>query len=669
MGIKANLITALSLVIVVMLATVGYLGWSSLSVNRQLSHITPAVAYLESIAVTRAGVTRQMKELFDCLLTGSATAQEEFNRTGSVVDQGFDRWLAAIRLKRQLGFSDEKDELRGVTMLRERYSRWEGVARHVMSLSRQGYTVEARKTLATSSFQVIESTLLTGIDDAFDHGILQVETEFHFLVMALGRLPWAGNDALLILERTQATVDSVIAVSKVNAGLNKQVKELMNDMSLPTAPHRPFGWSGNETQAALGDFRRSAHLLMELGDPNGTRLVSEYMTLDQMYRQFTLLCQQAMSDRQAGNLDKAANLADEVIDQVMREGFLPDANQTLAIGSSSIRRLSSAVGWQGMGIVIAGALLVIGALVASLHGILRTFATLEKGTSAITTGDLGHRIDLPTTTELGRLAASFNTMTDTLQKSHADLQQLNAELEQRVQERTAQLAAANADLRLFSSSVCHDLRTPLSAIGGFSQLLLLEHGDSLSAPTIMTLQQIAESTAEMSSIIDALMKLGRISEEEIDSEPVDLNLLATVVIAELRNSDPGRQTTVEIEDNMIVPGDERLLHLMLENLLSNAWKFTAQREEGKIVFGSRREGSETVYFVRDNGAGFDMARAEALFKPFKRLHRDEEFSGTGIGLATVQRIVARHGGRIWAEGIPDGGATFYFTLSPPTKEA
>jgi light-regulated signal transduction histidine kinase (bacteriophytochrome) len=164
------------------------------------------------------------------------------------------------------------------------------------------------------------------------------------------------------------------------------------------------------------------------------------------------------------------------------------------------------------------------------------------------------------------------------------------------------------------------------------------------------------------------MKLARVSEEELEQEEVDLSLLARIIAAEKREFDPLRKVQIEIEEGMTAMGDTGLIRLVLENLMGNAWKFTAQRDNGHIFFGCWTDTAETVFFIRDNGAGFDMAQSDSLFKPFGRLHNSDEFAGTGIGLATVQRIVARHGGRIWAEGAPDAGATFYFTLKPKAGE-
>jgi PAS domain S-box-containing protein len=214
----------------------------------------------------------------------------------------------------------------------------------------------------------------------------------------------------------------------------------------------------------------------------------------------------------------------------------------------------------------------------------------------------------------------------------------------------------------FSYSVAHDLRAPLRALDGFSQRLMERHADVLDAGGQEFLRRIGDSVQYMGQLIDSLLRLARLSNRELVHECVDLSLLATEALDRLRSESPERAVEVVVAPGLITQGDRGLLNIVFENLLGNAWKFSRNRSPSKIEFGQTQVEAESAYFIRDNGAGFDMAYAAKLFGVFQRLHNVREFEGTGIGLVTVQRIIARHGGRVWAEGLPEHGATFYFTL-------
>jgi len=241
-----------------------------------------------------------------------------------------------------------------------------------------------------------------------------------------------------------------------------------------------------------------------------------------------------------------------------------------------------------------------------------------------------------------------------------EIRKLNEELKQNI----TQLEAANKELEVFSYSISHDLRAPLRSLDGFSQVLFEDYANQLDEQGKDYLQRIRKASQHMAELIDALLMLSRMTRKEIHYETVDLSTLAQAILAELRQTQPKRQIEVVIEEGLVVKGDPQLLRVVIENLLANAWKYTSRKPEVRIEVGAlRQEDGKRTYFVRDNGAGFDMAFADKLFKAFQRLHTPNEFPGVGIGLATVQRIIHRHGGRVWAEGEVEKGATFFFTLS------
>ncbi len=232
----------------------------------------------------------------------------------------------------------------------------------------------------------------------------------------------------------------------------------------------------------------------------------------------------------------------------------------------------------------------------------------------------------------------------------------------------AELKSANAELSAFSYSVSHDLRAPLRAMLGFSAELQEDYAEALGEEGMEVLQRIRRAGERMSALIVDLLELSRMTSSDMLVQDVDMTAIAREVLAVLRQSDTNRHVEVGIEEGLTCRGDARLIRNLLENLLGNAWKFTARCESPTIQLGATVQSGRRVYYVRDNGAGFNMAYADKLFTPFQRLHTEEEYPGTGIGLATVRRIIRRHGGEAWAEGEPDKGATFYFTLALSPQE-
>lgn len=273
--------------------------------------------------------------------------------------------------------------------------------------------------------------------------------------------------------------------------------------------------------------------------------------------------------------------------------------------------------------------------------------------------------------EIGTLAGNFDKMVESLENRSAErdaamaaLRRARDTLEEKVVERTAELRIANRELEAFTYSASHDLRAPLRRVDGFGSLLEAGYARGLDETGLKYISRMRAGCHQMGEVINSLLKLSHINRQEITVKPVDLTAMAKVVAGQLKESEPRRQAEIIVAEGLAAAGDPGLLEEVVENLLNNAWKFTKKTERARIEFGeTEAEKGEKAYFVKDNGAGFDMAYAGKLFQPFQRLHSSSEFPGTGIGLSTVLRIIERHGGRIWAEGKEGKGAAFYFTLA------
>jgi light-regulated signal transduction histidine kinase (bacteriophytochrome) len=290
-------------------------------------------------------------------------------------------------------------------------------------------------------------------------------------------------------------------------------------------------------------------------------------------------------------------------------------------------------------------------LIAPLQNLTRQIKDIHAETN-----QMGH-VTVSTGDEVEELANSFNLLFEKLVRREG-------ELEQHVKSRTVQLEATNRELDSFSYSVSHDLRGPIRHIEGYSRMLVEDHSATLDENANELLQRILRSCQKMNELINALLALSRLNQSEINLVAVNLSLIAEDVVSTLRQTEPDRQVEIRIAENINAIADPSLIRVALQNLLDNAWKYTRNLQHSIITFDSMEQNGHTVFFIRDNGAGFDMKYVKDLFAPFRRLHRDNEFEGIGIGLATVQRIIHRHEGNIWAEGSIDGGSTFFFTLNP-----
>jgi signal transduction histidine kinase len=330
-----------------------------------------------------------------------------------------------------------------------------------------------------------------------------------------------------------------------------------------------------------------------------------------------------------------------------KQEFREAANETHASIGSAVNVLVVSI------TVVVLIALIAGYLVA--RSITRPLQELNDAAHLIAKGDLSQKLNIKTSDETGELATSFNYMRNELKKHRDSMDKL-------VQERTIALQESNKELESYSYSIAHDLRAPLRSIIGFSQIILEDTADKLDNINKEHLQRIIKAARHMTELIDDILEISRVSRTELQINPVNLSDLCVEISKTLSSTNPERKAEWRIQPDLIVNGDQRLLYMVLSNLLGNAWKFTQKRSPAVIEFGQINEGIEKIYYIRDNGVGFDMAYVDKLFGLFHRLHRADEYEGTGVGLATVKKIINRHKGWVRAEGAEGKGATIYFSL-------
>jgi signal transduction histidine kinase len=430
----------------------------------------------------------------------------------------------------------------------------------------------------------------------------------------------------------------------------------------------------------LAKQQQISELLQE--NPADSVAMSDRQTFDDIRKSLegsSAIFQQIVSNREnvrnGVRLEAAASeIEHQLVEQLLLEFLetIADAHRLQKASNALIASTQRTAAGVSLFMIVAVALFVI-ILTRSLGRIIsKGIASLQQAATAIGAGNFHHTIPIIAEDEFANVAKAFNTMSGKLAESHAALEQdivarkrTAAEIEglnQDLSHTVAQLQGANQELEAFAYSVSHDLRAPLRAMGGFSEALVEDYGDKLDAEARSYLDEIIVGSRHMGQLIDGLLTLSRSTRGELHHDRVDLSLMAERLRREQEKAEPGRRVEWQIAPGLNTNGDGRMIEVIMRNLLDNAWKYTVGAIEPLIrVYGEAR-GNALFFCVADNGAGFDMAHAEKLFQPFQRLHRQDEFPGIGIGLATAQRIVHRHGGTIEATGAPRQGATFRFSL-------
>jgi signal transduction histidine kinase len=469
------------------------------------------------------------------------------------------------------------------------------------------------------------------------------------------------TQAALVEDQTRALLSSITDAETGQRGF------LITGDSAYLAPYQESLKTIPQQLAVLGEQvsadRRQSAALKELAASLDSKLRELAMTV-QLRRDKGFAAAQAVVVSNRGAVDMASirRLDSEMLQQ-QRAVLARRLAASAASGDKSLHTIA------GAGIL--GVLLIGCAATWVTRKILRPVRHVTAVATQIIAGDLGISAPVEGPREVAVMATAVNAaleavgqLNSALQGSERRILLLNDGLERRVHERTDELEVANSELDAFTYSVAHDLRTPLRSLHGYSQLIQERCIDGLDVTAQNYFRRIQANTEQMELLIDDLLKLSHTSRVELCMVRIDLSQMAHEILRELATNEPERTVDIRIESDLAASGDAHLLHMMLYQLLANSWKFTATRDHALIEVGRRVGGGRTTFFVRDNGVGFDPRYAGKLFTPFQRLHDVLDFAGTGIGLAIAQRVVGRHGGRVWATSIPDQGAEFFFTLEP-----
>jgi signal transduction histidine kinase len=460
---------------------------------------------------------------------------------------------------------------------------------------------------------------------------------------------WSDQKRGLTIESLRQAISRQILIAAIRQNLNDLQKQvaLLSQVMVEAATGGAAPDEIARFNGQLEAVREQIQELYEISDPDARikleSLKKAYQELSTswstFYKNFGIDHAKAITELAVRAEPMSQRVLHELVPQLQE-----DEQYRVEVASANFYKVARLM--DRMTILIFAVSTLVALVVAYLVSryLTRGLDELKRGATLVGSGDLGYRITIKARDELGNLAQAFNSMTANLFSARTQLTQANRELE------------------AFSYSVSHDLRAPLRSINGFSLALLEDYAEKLDEQGKDYLKRVRAASQRMAQLIDDLLNLSHVTRSEMRHETVDLSALSRAIAAELQRTQPERQVTFVIAPGLVASGDVRLLRVVLENLLGNAWKFTGKHPTAKIEFGVTQHDGRPTYFVRDDGAGFDMAFGDKIFGAFQRLHSMTEFEGTGIGLATVQRIIHRHGGQVWAEGAVEQGATFHFTL-------
>lgn len=657
MTLKHKIILQVTLLFLVMGSLAGYLFYGTYRIQQRLRFFSPATHYLLGIADVKLGLAAELRTIWSALATGAPLDSRELLQSQDEVRKAFEMWLESARDQEALGVAGEAADVKRAENLHQLYLHWQQKSRQLLE-SGQATTV-----LAETARVLLEDQLFPGIDETIKDGVDDAKLAYSDLEDALGFFPWlqtSGRQRVLLIE---ADLNFVVDGNQVYALLNRQFAALQ----AYRVNHQQYDLSHfqnlfDSVDQALNLWHRQGVARLSL-DPNDA---SRRLDLDKVIAvqaNFALLEDLAQEILFPGSTKNARETLGVLVGQIegLTQGSLRPA--VLASMKSAIRSVqdaASAVNYFGVTLIGVLLLAIIVQAARSITALVRSLAELQVGISAFQQGDLAHRIQLRGEDEFSQLGSALNRMADQIQSSWQELRDQNDSLERRVADQTRRLEEFNQELRIFNSMVSRDLRNPLAAVLGLSEVLLERarnngHGD------LVHLQHIVTNAGRMDMAINALVSLSGVACEPLRSDAIDISLMARQICSGLQESAPDVQVEVQIESGLTAGGDPDLVRLALEKLLERGFAVARKAPSVCIAVGKQTTDGRDLFFIRDDGPGFPPEQVGDVFS--RRWMASAQEGADCVDLAIVKSIILRHGGEIRVESLPATGTSFHFTLA------
>ncbi|ORJ56045.1 sensor histidine kinase [Geothermobacter hydrogeniphilus] len=661
MTLKSKIILQTSLLCLILWVGACYLFLGTYRVQQKLRYFTPATDYLIAVADIDLALSSEQRFLWSSLAGGGTLPGKTLDRRQQRVIAAFERALVVIERQRALGVVGEDDDLARVRSLFELYNLWRQRSREL--LKADSYV----RRLTETARVLLGDQLFPGLEEAAEDGVGEVQEAYVDLEETLGFFPWMQAGARQRIRDINADLAFVIDGNHVYALLNRQFAVLqayrVNGQKEDLGRFQEL-FALTEDALSRWQGQSLERLRLDIDDRARSLDLDKVKAVEEGYSLLRELVGEALLPVPVEKADEALKSVVHRIEGLIQGNLRPAVMASLKSGVESIHQTSTVTNQVGVAAFAVLLLLIIVQSLRWVRDLLRSLDRLRVGIAAFQSGDLDHRVEVVGRDEFTELARSLNLMAEQLQSSRQEIGDLNASLERKVRERTRMLEEANRELKAFNYMVSHDLRNPLSAVLGLGQVLLEKARRNRDEDQI-PLQHVVEGAERIDKTIDALLNLSQFGCRPLRYDAVDLAVLAGKVRDELQLIHGGFMLNCPSSGGLTIAADPDLMRLVMENLMQNALKYAVADRELRIEVGRTETEKGPAFYVRDNGRGFDPSAAGDIFAPFSRLHEESGIEGKGIGLAIVQRIIRRHGGDVWAEGMPGEGACFYFTIGLP----